>query len=149
MSRNGNRRAASAAANSVGKSDATENTRQAASTQAPTRRIDEITVGERHRRDMGDIAGLAASMAELGLLHPIVVRPAGTLIAGERRLRAARMLGWTEIGVNVVDLEDIVRGEFAENAVRKEFTLSEAVAVMRALRAAALGDGGSFHFARD
>jgi hypothetical protein len=29
----------------------------------PTRRLDEITVGERHRRDMGDIDGLARSMA--------------------------------------------------------------------------------------
>ena len=50
-----------------------------------TRRIDEIVVGERHRRDLGDIASLAANVAELGLLlHPIVIRPDGTLIAGER-----------------------------------------------------------------
>jgi hypothetical protein len=47
-----------------------------------TRRIDEIVVGERHRRDLGDIASLAANVAELGLLHPIVTH--GTLIAGER-----------------------------------------------------------------
>ena len=47
-----------------------------------TRRIDEIVVGERHRRDLGDIASLAANGAELGLLHPIVTH--GTLIAGER-----------------------------------------------------------------
>jgi N6-adenosine-specific RNA methylase IME4/ParB-like chromosome segregation protein Spo0J len=96
-------------------------------------RIADIKVGERHRRDMGDIAGLAASMAELGLLQPIVVRPDGKLIAGERRLRAAEQLGWTNIPVTVVDLEAVVRGEFAENAVRKDFTLSEAVAIKRAL----------------
>ncbi len=48
--------------------------------------IDDITVGERHRRDLGDIAGLAASMAELGLLHPVVVRPDG--IADRRRAAA-------------------------------------------------------------
>jgi ParB family chromosome partitioning protein len=54
--------------------------------------LDQIRVGERHRKDMGDIAGLAASMAELGLLHPIVVRPDGQLIAGERRLRATELL---------------------------------------------------------
>src|SRR3954467_4078619 len=87
------------------------------------RPIDQIIVGERHRRDMGDIAVLATSMAELGLLQPIVVRPDNTLIAGERRLRAAQQLGWTEIPVSVVDLEQIVRGEYAENAVRKDFTL--------------------------
>ena len=99
------------------------------------RRLDEIVVGERHRRDMGDIAGLAASMADprVGLLHPVVIRPDGTLIAGERRVRAAKLLGWKEIAVTVVDLEAVVRGAFAENACRKDFTLSEAVAIKRAL----------------
>jgi N6-adenosine-specific RNA methylase IME4/ParB-like chromosome segregation protein Spo0J len=95
--------------------------------------IDSIQIGERHRRDMGDLSGLAASMESLGLLQPIVVRPDGTLIAGERRVRAAKQLGWTQIPVNVVDLDAVVRGEFAENAVRKDFTLSEAVAIKRAL----------------
>ena len=95
--------------------------------------IGKIVVSGRHRRDMGDLAGLAASMAEVGLLHPVVVRPDGALIAGERRLRAAELLGWTEIPVTVVDLDKIARGEFAENAVRKDFTLSEAVAIKRAL----------------
>lgn len=95
--------------------------------------INRIVVGTRHRRDLGDIAGLAASMSELGLLHPIVVRPDGVLVAGERRLHAAKLLDWTEIPVNVVDLDAVVRGEFAENAVRKDFTLSEAVAIKRAL----------------
>jgi MT-A70 len=35
--------------------------------------------------------------------------------------------------VSVVDLDAVVRGEFAENAIRKDFTLSEAVAIKRAL----------------
>ena len=82
---------------------------------------------------MGDIASLAASMAELGLLQSIVIRPDGRLIAGERRRRAAKLLGWTTIPVLVVDLDAVVRGEFAENAHRKDFTLSEAVAIKRAL----------------
>ena len=96
-------------------------------------KIGDIVVGTRHRRDMGDIDGLAASIADLGLLHPIVVRPNGVLVAGERRLRAAELLGWTEIPVNIIDLDAVVRGEFAENSVRKNFTLSEAVAIKRAL----------------
>jgi N6-adenosine-specific RNA methylase IME4 len=84
---------------------------------------------------MGDIAGLAASMAdpELGLLQAIGVTPDGTLIWGERRLRAAQMLGWAEIPVTVVDLAEVVRGEYAENAYHKPFTLSEAVAIKREL----------------
>src|SRR5215831_15538149 len=97
------------------------------------RRLDAITIGARTRRDMGDLDPLAASMDELGLLHPIVIRPDGMLIAGERRLAAARRLGWSEIPVNVVDLDAVLRGEYAENNCRKDFTLSEAVAIKRAL----------------
>jgi N6-adenosine-specific RNA methylase IME4/ParB-like chromosome segregation protein Spo0J len=95
--------------------------------------IADIRIGERHRRDLGDIDALAGSIRAVGLLHPIVVRPDGTLIAGERRLEACRHLGWTSIPVSVVVLDNIVRGEFAENTVRKDFTLSEAVAIKRAL----------------
>jgi N6-adenosine-specific RNA methylase IME4 len=95
--------------------------------------IADIVVGTRHRRELGDIEGLAASIDELGLLHPVVVRPDGTLIAGERRLRAAQLLGWSAIPVHVVDLDAVTRGEFAENVHRKNFTLSEAVAIKRAL----------------
>jgi ParB-like chromosome segregation protein Spo0J len=39
------------------------------------RALAEIRVRPRHRRDMGDIAALAASISELGLLHPIVAKP--------------------------------------------------------------------------
>jgi hypothetical protein len=53
------------------------------------------------------------------------------LIWGERRFLAAKLLGWTEIPVNVVDLDSVVRGEFAENACRKDFTPSELVAICK------------------
>jgi N6-adenosine-specific RNA methylase IME4/ParB-like chromosome segregation protein Spo0J len=95
--------------------------------------LDAIRVGPRHRKDMGDIAALAAEIAEVGLIHPVVVRPDGTLIAGERRLRAVRHLGRTEVPVTILDLDAVVRGEFSENTCRKDFTLSEAVAIKRAL----------------
>jgi hypothetical protein len=45
----------------------------------------------------------------------------------------ALRLGWTHISISVVDIDAIVRGEFAENAHRKDFTLSETVAIKRAL----------------
>jgi ParB-like chromosome segregation protein Spo0J len=67
------------------------------------RAIAAITVGARHRRDMGDLASLAKSIAEIGLLHPIVVNQHGELIAGARRLAAFRMLGRTEIPTRIVD----------------------------------------------
>ena len=59
-------------------------------------------------------------MAELGLLQAIGVRPDGMLIWGERRLRAAKLLGWNEIPVTVM-IEAVERGEFAENTARKHF----------------------------
>ena len=101
--------------------------------QATLLSLDSIVIGERHRKDMGDIAGLAANIAELGLLHPIVVRPDGRLIAGERKLRAAKLLGWTEIAGRVVDLDAVIRGELAENTQRKDFLPSEIEAIRRAL----------------
>jgi ParB-like chromosome segregation protein Spo0J len=52
-----------------------------------------IQIGKRHRRDMGDIEGLAASIRDIGLLHPIVITPGFRLIAGERRIRAFESLG--------------------------------------------------------
>ena len=76
----------------------------------------DIIVGKRHRHDFGDIHALARSIAELNLLHPIVIRPDGKLLAGVRRLAACKTLKWQDIPVHVVDLDKIARGEFAENA---------------------------------
>src|SRR6516225_3958994 len=95
--------------------------------------IEAIRVGERHRRDLGDIAALAESIRTVGLLHPPVVRSDGALVAGARRLAACRLLGWTEVPVHTIDLEQIVRGEFAENAHRKDFLPSEIASIMREL----------------
>jgi N6-adenosine-specific RNA methylase IME4 len=94
-----------------------------------------IIIGKRHRRDMGDIGADAASIAQIGLLQPIVIdRRTGMLVAGERRIRAFQMLGRDRIPARFIDLDDIVAGEFAENHHRKNFTLSEAVDIMRALK---------------
>src|SRR5258708_6946856 len=82
---------------------------------------------------MGDIDGLARSIASVGVLHPGVVTPDGTLIAGGRRMAACRTLGWSEIATTVVDLDEITRGELAENADRKDFLPSEIDAIRRAL----------------
>jgi ParB/RepB/Spo0J family partition protein len=87
--------------------------------------INKIRVRGRFRKNLGDINSLAASIEEAGLLHPIVVRPDGRLIAGERRLVACKKLGWTSVPVTVVNLNEVIRGEFAENAHRKNFVPSE------------------------
>ena len=97
------------------------------------RAISAIRIGKRHRRDMGDIDALAKSISEDGLLHPIVITKDNDLLAGVRRLATCEQLGWTDVRVTVVDLDEIVRGELAENAIRKDFTPSEIDAVRRAL----------------
>lgn len=95
------------------------------------RPIREISVGRRHRKDMGDLDTLAGSIAEIGMLHPIVVRPDGKLVAGERRLKACKILGWDSVPVTIVDIDKIARGEHDENIYRKDFTWTEAVAIKR------------------
>ena len=72
-------------------------------------------------------------MSEIGLLHPIVINKQNKLIAGYRRIESAKLLGWESISATVIDLDKIVLGERAENAVRKDFTPSEAVAIAKAV----------------
>ncbi len=59
----------------------------------------------------GELSDLESSLRANGLLQPITVRPAENgegfeLIAGERRLRAAKGLGWADIPALVRDLDD-------------------------------------------
>jgi N6-adenosine-specific RNA methylase IME4 len=95
--------------------------------------ISAIRVGQRHRKDMGDIGALARNIADVGLLHPVVVTPDMRLVAGERRLRAFQRLGRARIPARIVDLGEIVRGELSENAHRKDFLPSEIDAIRRAV----------------
>jgi ParB family chromosome partitioning protein len=69
---------------------------------AATRRIDDIIIGERHRRDLGDIDGLAASIAAIGLLNPITIDEGGRLLAGARRLAACKLLGLQQVEVRII-----------------------------------------------
>jgi ParB family chromosome partitioning protein len=97
--------------------------------------IQRITVANSFRKDLGDIEELAASIQE-GLLHPVVITPQGVLIAGRRRLEAARQLGWKMIHANIVDNlkdgMDLLKAQRDENSVRKDLLPSEAVALARA-----------------
>lgn len=71
------------------------------------------------------IAALADSIREHGMLQPIVVRPIESggyqIVAGERRWRAARMLGLDEVPVNIKELSDIETMQIAiiENLQRE------------------------------
>ncbi len=97
-------------------------------------KIADIIIGPRHRKDHGDLAALAASIQEIGMLHPIGVTSGRVLVFGERRLRACRdVLGWDRIPARVVNLPSILAGEFAENGLRKDWTPSERVAIVDSL----------------
>ncbi len=93
--------------------------------------VDNIQIGFRYRKDLGDLGTLKQSIAEVGLLHPVVVTPEGRLIAGLRRLEACRALGWADVPVTVVDLLQAARGEAHENFIRKDLLPSEIVALKR------------------
>jgi len=60
-----------------------------------TRAVADIVVGERHPHDLGDLQSLAASIAENGLLHPVVLTSDNKLIAGAPRLEACKALSWS------------------------------------------------------
>jgi ParB-like chromosome segregation protein Spo0J len=99
--------------------------------------IDRIEIRERHREDLGDIAGLAESIERLGLLQPIVLTKDGVLVAGERRIAAVLSLGWQQIDAVIAeDLDDAVAlltAERDENTCRKAFTPTEEHALYEAL----------------
>jgi ParB family chromosome partitioning protein len=94
-----------------------------------------IKVGDRRRKDMGDIAALAASIEKSNLLQPIGVRPDGQLVHGGRRLEAVKLLGWETVPVRFLEgLEDwlaYLEAERAENAFHKPLTPSEQVGEKR------------------
>lgn len=70
------------------------------------------------------ISTLADSIKEHGILQPILVRPYGSgyqIVAGERRWRAARMLGMSEVPVQIKELSDLEAMQLAliENLQRE------------------------------
>lgn len=105
-------------------------------------RIDEINFGNRHRKEMGDLKGLAGSIKTLGMLNPITVAKVNggyLLLAGARRLKAKRdILGESMIEANVVKfakpLEHLLI-EKHENDERLPFAPSEMVAIGKSIEA--------------
>ena len=91
--------------------------------------IDSIKVKKRIRQDMGDITGLADSMKRYGQISPILITDKNVLIAGGRRLEAARSLGWTNINAAIAEIPDELSKleyELEENIQRMDFSPDEA-----------------------
>ena len=90
--------------------------------------ISEITVNPGRREAApGDVKELADSILEVGLINPIMVDQAHTLIAGLHRLEAMKLLGRTEIECTVSDLDglQVELAEIDENFVRKDLSDDE------------------------
>jgi ParB family chromosome partitioning protein len=90
--------------------------------------IKDIKVKRRVRKDLGNLENLKDSLRRYGLLNPITLNSKYQLIAGERRLEAAKAIGWTSINANIIDnLTPLsqLEMELEENNQRKEFTDEE------------------------
>jgi len=102
--------------------------------------VDAIRVNaEQPRRNFDEerLQELAASMRKNGVLQPLLVRRKGEgyeLIAGERRLRAARMVGLEKVPVHVREAHDgeMLRLAILENVQREDLNpIEEARAYQR------------------
>ena len=90
------------------------------------------------RQVMGDLSELMASIAEKGIIEPLVVRPrAGRfqIIAGERRYHAAVQVGLRELPVVIREADDVEVMELAliENLQRKDLTAFEEAEALQQL----------------
>ena len=95
----------------------------AASEGSPTTlRLDLMQAGKyqpRTRMDEGSLYELAESIRSQGIMQPILVRPIGEgryeIIAGERRSRAAKLAGLSEVPVLVKDVPDEAAAAMAQS----------------------------------
>lgn len=91
--------------------------------------IHDIVVGDRYRKDLGDLEPLKASITELGLLHPVVIDGERRLLVGGRRLEACKQLGMLTIpavtAASLSELRQRVMAEKDENVCREPFKPSE------------------------
>lgn len=104
--------------------------------------IDSIVIGERARKEVGCLDPLERSLESVGQLQAIGITTDNVLVFGERRLRAAKRIGWTEIEARIVDCDSLM-AERDENQIRKDFTPTEAVAIAMAIQERMVGRVGN------
>ncbi len=90
------------------------------------------------RRDMGDLKELTNSIKENGIIEPVIVKPRDgnfEIIAGERRFRAAKEAGMTEIPCIEHDIPDneALEMSIVENIQRKDLNVFEQADSIRSL----------------
>jgi ParB family chromosome partitioning protein len=106
--------------------------------------LESIVVRKRIRKELGDISGLMQSLRTYGQLTPIIINRKHELIAGFRRLQAARRLGWKSIEAVMIDRpteQQKLEVEIEENIQRLELSpeeIAEGMARLHKLRHPAL-----------
>ncbi|HHU35854.1 MAG TPA: ParB N-terminal domain-containing protein [Treponema sp.] len=99
--------------------------------------LDDIRVKHRVREEPEDIDQLMDSIKRYGLLNPITVNSDYVLIAGRRRLEAARRLGWHMISARVIENTDTITElemEIEENTQRSDFSETELLSAYKRLQ---------------
>ncbi len=101
--------------------------------------IDQIDPNpDQPRQVMGDLSELMASIAEKGVIEPLVVRQRDSrfqIVAGERRYQAAVQVGLRELPVVIRDTDDteIIEIALVENLQRKDLTAFEEAEALQTL----------------
>jgi ParB family chromosome partitioning protein len=90
------------------------------------------------RQVMGDLSELMASVAEKGIIEPLIVRQRGgryQIVAGERRYQAAVQVGLRELPVVIRDVDDneIIEVALVENIQRKDLGVFEEAEALQSL----------------
>ena len=87
--------------------------------------------------DEGKLDELVESIRNDGLIQPIVVNKKNIIIAGERRFRAAKKLGWKKIQAQIFDADEkkMATIALAENVIREDINpIEEAEAYQRLVK---------------
>jgi ParB family chromosome partitioning protein len=101
--------------------------------------IDQIDANPNQPRQvMGDLSELMASIAEKGIIEPIIVRQRGSrfqIVAGERRYQAAVQVGLREIPIVIREVDDneVIEIALIENIQRKDLTPFEEAEALHSL----------------
>ena len=106
--------------------------------EVPTHSISPNPKQPRSRFDDESLAELAASIREVGILQPLVVRRSGSgyeVVTGERRLRAAKLAGMATVPVVLRESEDsdLLREALIENIHREDLNPVELAEAFRQL----------------
>ncbi len=91
-------------------------------------KIDEIIIGKRIRKETGELEPLIESIRRHGLLNPVTLTRDKRLVAGFRRIQAAKSIGWEEIECHYLDADtrlDLLMIEAEENMTRRDFSREE------------------------